>query len=211
FWTRSPPPMGGPGSWWWSIGGRPRRSMRSIPSISRRDGCSRTTRAARRPAGSPRSPRPSRNRTWSSTPIWPPGWRSGRRAGYGVVGRGGRAEAVAEEYPVYLTTGRVLAPCQSGAQTRRIAPLTAAEPEPDVELHPDLAARLEIGAGDRVRVTSRRGRAGGVARISDAIRSDTVFMPFHWEGTNLLTNPELDPTSRMLEFKVCAVRVERAR
>jgi len=61
-------------------------------------------------------------------------------------------------------------------------------------------------------VTSRRGTAEGVARISTAIRSDTVFMPFHWTGdarANLLTNPALDPTSRMPEFKVCAVRVER--
>jgi assimilatory nitrate reductase catalytic subunit len=119
------------------------------------------------------------------------------------------AEEIDDDYPVYLTTGRVLAHYQSGAQTRRIASLAQAVPEPYVELHPDLAERLEIGAGDLVRVTSRRGAGEGVARISDAIRSDTVFMPFHWEGTNRLTNPALDPVSRMPEFKVCAVRVER--
>jgi assimilatory nitrate reductase catalytic subunit len=119
------------------------------------------------------------------------------------------AEEVDEDYPVYLSTGRVLAHYQSGAQTRRIAPLVQAAPEPFVELHPDLAEQLDITAGDVVRVTSKRGEAKAVARISDAIRRDTVFMPFHWEGANRLTNPALDPTSRMPEFKVCAVRVER--
>ncbi|WP_084685448.1 molybdopterin oxidoreductase family protein [Nonomuraea coxensis] len=119
------------------------------------------------------------------------------------------AEEPDEDYPVHLTTGRVLAHYQSGAQTRRIAPLVRAAPEPFVELHPDLAERLEIAAGDMVRLTSRRGEAKAVARISDAVRRDTVFMPFHWEGANRLTNPALDPTSRMPEFKVCAVRVER--
>ncbi|WP_101784629.1 molybdopterin-dependent oxidoreductase [Nonomuraea indica] len=119
------------------------------------------------------------------------------------------AEEIDEDYPVYLTTGRVLAHYQSGAQTRRIAPLAEAVAEPFVELHPDLAEELRIDAGDMVRVSSRRGQTQGAARISDAIRRDTVFMPFHWEGANRLTNPALDPTSRMPEFKVCAVKVER--
>lgn len=119
------------------------------------------------------------------------------------------AEEADADFPLYLTTGRVLAHYQSGAQTRRIAPLVEASPEPFVELHPDLAEHLSIGAGDLVRVSSRRGATEGVARISEAIRSDTVFMPFHWEGANRLTNPALDPTSRMPEFKVCAVRLEK--
>ncbi|KJY38831.1 molybdopterin dinucleotide binding domain-containing protein, partial [Streptomyces katrae] len=65
--------------------------------------------------------------------------------------------------------------------------------------------------GAPLAVTSRRGRAVAPARITDAIRADTVFMPFHWYGegrANTLTNPALDPVSRMPEFKVCAVRVE---
>ncbi|MER6511046.1 molybdopterin oxidoreductase family protein [Nonomuraea sp. NPDC001636] len=119
------------------------------------------------------------------------------------------AEEPDADYPVYLSTGRVLAHYQSGAQTRRIASLVRAAPEPFVELHPDLAAQLGVAAGDLVRVSSRRGRSRAVARISDAIRRDTVFMPFHWEGANRLTNPALDPVSGMPEFKVCAVRVER--
>ncbi|MEU3508463.1 molybdopterin oxidoreductase family protein [Streptomyces longwoodensis] len=121
------------------------------------------------------------------------------------------AEEPDEEYPVLLTTGRVVAQYQSGAQTRRVGELNAAAPGPFVELHPRLAARLGAAEGDPVAVVSRRGRAVAPARITTAIRPDTVFMPFHWPGegrANTLTNPALDPTSRMPEFKVCAVRVE---
>ncbi|UQA95512.1 molybdopterin oxidoreductase family protein [Streptomyces halobius] len=122
------------------------------------------------------------------------------------------AEDTDEAYPVVLTTGRVLAQYQSGAQTRRVAELNSAEPGPFVQLHPRLAERLGITDGEPVAVVSRRGRAVAPARVSGAIRPDTVFMPFHWPGegrANSLTNPALDPTSRMPEFKVCAVRVER--
>ncbi|SFJ37054.1 assimilatory nitrate reductase catalytic subunit [Streptosporangium canum] len=118
-------------------------------------------------------------------------------------------EDIDRDYPLYLTTGRVLAHYQSGAQTRRIAALNAVVPEVFVELHPDLAERLEVAPGDLLRVVGRRGAAEGVARVTPAVRPDTVFMPFHWAGANLLTNPALDPVSRMPEFKVCAVKLER--
>ncbi|MER5637323.1 molybdopterin oxidoreductase family protein [Kitasatospora sp. NPDC002227] len=122
------------------------------------------------------------------------------------------AEEPCAEYPVRLTTGRVLAQYQSGAQTRRVAALNSAAPGPFVELHPHLGERLGLREGDQVAVVSRRGRAVAPARLTTAIRPDTVFMPFHWPGegnANLLTNPALDPTSRMPEFKSCAVRLER--
>ncbi|MFD7441896.1 molybdopterin oxidoreductase family protein [Streptomyces sp. NPDC059909] len=117
------------------------------------------------------------------------------------------------DFPVVLTTGRVVAQYQSGAQTRRVAELNAAAPGPFVELHPHLAARVGVADGEPVVVVSRRGRAVAPARVTDTIRPDTVFMPFHWAGAgraNTLTNPALDPVSRMPEFKVCAVRLERA-
>ncbi|MEU4824831.1 molybdopterin oxidoreductase family protein [Actinomadura sp. NPDC023710] len=132
------------------------------------------------------------------------------RARFVPVEHGGAAEDVDADYPVYLTTGRVLAQYQSGAQTRRVRPLAEAAPGPFVELHPDLAGRLGIEEGAGVRVESRRGAATVTARLTGAIRSDTVFIPFHWAGegrANLLTNPALDPVSRMPEFKVCAVRL----
>ncbi|MFC5720501.1 molybdopterin-dependent oxidoreductase [Streptomyces gamaensis] len=123
------------------------------------------------------------------------------------------AEETDPRYPVWLTTGRVGAQYQSGAQTRRSPALNAAAPGPYVELHPDLAGRLGVVDGEAVTVTSRRGQATAPAVVTGAIRPDTVFMPFHWPGpgrANSLTNPALDPVSRMPEFKVCAVRVDKA-
>ncbi|MCU1656885.1 MAG: assimilatory nitrate reductase alpha subunit apoprotein [Pseudonocardiales bacterium] len=121
------------------------------------------------------------------------------------------AEDLDADYPVYLTTGRLLQHYQSGAQTRRVPALREAQPEPMIELHPDLAESHQLEEGDRVRVVSRRGTAEGLVRITDTIRADTVFMPFHWGGAssaNRVTNPALDPISKMPEFKVCAVRLE---
>ncbi|MEU5216524.1 molybdopterin oxidoreductase family protein [Streptomyces sp. NPDC020807] len=122
------------------------------------------------------------------------------------------AEETDADYPVVLTTGRVVSQYQSGAQTRRVDELNAAAPGPFVELHPRLAERLGVAEGEPLAVVSRRGRAVAPARITTAIRADTVFMPFHWYGegrANTLVNPALDPVSRMPEFKVCAVRLER--
>ncbi|MFF6810849.1 molybdopterin oxidoreductase family protein [Streptomyces sp. NPDC012403] len=133
------------------------------------------------------------------------------RARFAPVSHRAAAEEPDDAYPVLLTTGRVVAQYQSGAQTRRVDELNAAAPGPFVELHPRLAERLGAAEGDPVAVVSRRGRAVAPARITTAIRPDTVFMPFHWAGegrANTLTNPALDPTSRMPEFKVCAVRLE---
>ena len=121
------------------------------------------------------------------------------------------AEDVDAEYPVYLTTGRLLQHYQSGAQTRRVPALAQAQPDAFVEMHPDLASSGGFGEGDLVRVVSRRGAATARVRITETIRADTVFMPFHWGGAgsaNLVTNPALDPVSKMPEFKVCAVRLE---
>ncbi|MDX2598794.1 molybdopterin oxidoreductase family protein [Streptomyces caniscabiei] len=133
------------------------------------------------------------------------------RARFVPVSHRAAAEEPDAEYPVLLTTGRVVSQYQSGAQTRRVDELNAAAPGPFVELHPRLAERLGAAEGDPVAVVSRRGRAVAPARITTGIRPDTVFMPFHWPGegrANTLTNPALDPTSRMPEFKTCAVRVE---
>jgi assimilatory nitrate reductase catalytic subunit len=133
------------------------------------------------------------------------------RARFVAVEHRPAAEEPCADYPLYLTTGRVLTQYQSGAQTRRIAGLPGT---PFVELHPDLAARLGIVDGDPVEVSTRRGTATADARLSTSIRADTVFMPFHYAGkarANTLTNSALDPVSKMPEFKVCAARVDPAR
>ena len=116
-----------------------------------------------------------------------------------------------DEYPLYLTTGRVLAQYQSGSQTRRIAQLNELSPSPEAEVHPATAERCGLSDGDPVRLETRRGNATLTVKLSPTIRPDTVFAPFHWGGeqsANRLTNPALDPISRMPEFKVCAVRIQ---
>jgi assimilatory nitrate reductase catalytic subunit len=113
-------------------------------------------------------------------------------------------------YPYYLTTGRYKEHYNSGVQTRLVDALTEAKPMPRLQLHPRLARRLGVAPGGRVLVESRRGKVEFEVEISSAIRADTVFAPFHWGGrqaANLLTNPVLDPTSRMPEFKITAVRI----
>ena len=135
------------------------------------------------------------------------------RARFHPVHHRGAAEEPDDEYPLYLTTGRVMAQYQSGTQTRRVEALGRTSPEAFVEIHPALARRFGIGDGDRVALTTRRGSIHVSARLTPHIRQDTLFVPFHWGGdacANRLTNPALDPVSKMPEFKVCAVRVERA-
>ncbi len=123
------------------------------------------------------------------------------------------AESVDSAYPLYLTTGRVLAQYQSGTQTRRVARLNEIAPEPLAALHPVAAQRYGVRDGEPVRLTTRRGTVTFTARVTSEVREDTIFVPFHWGGqqsVNILTNPALDATSRMPEFKVCAVRIEAA-
>jgi assimilatory nitrate reductase catalytic subunit len=124
------------------------------------------------------------------------------------------AEEPDAQHPLYVTTGRVLAHYQSGAQTRRVPELLAAEPECFVAVHPDTAARFGVREGGRARVVGWRGTVVAVVRLDPGLRTDTVFLPFHYAGegrANLLTNPALDPVSRMPEFKVAVVRLEPVR
>lgn len=119
-----------------------------------------------------------------------------------------------DRYPLYFTTGRYQEHYNSGAQTRRVRALAAAKPVPRLQLHPELAGRHGIDDGWLVTVESRRGRVDFAAELTSGIRPDTLFVPFHWGGrqaANLLTNPALDPVSRMPEFKLAAVRIASVR
>ena len=123
------------------------------------------------------------------------------------------AEVVDDDYPVWLTTGRVVSQYLSGTQTRRIASLVDQYPEPLCEIHPCLADSLGIANGDQVTVRSRRGEITLPAAVVTTIRPDTVFIPYHWPGNkaaNQLTIRAVDPLSKMPEFKVAAVRVAKA-
>ena len=135
------------------------------------------------------------------------------RARFAPVDHRNAAELPDGEFPLIATTGRVLQHYQSGAQTRRVAELRRAQPEAFVEVHPDTARRAGLADGGQARVISRRGAVAARVRCVATMRTDTVFLPFHFPGdgaANALTNPALDPVSRMPEFKVCAVRLEPA-
>ena len=134
------------------------------------------------------------------------------RARFHLVVHSSPAEAPDKEYPLFLTTGRVMAQYQSGTQTRRIGELQRIAPHPFAEIHPTTARTYGLLDGERVVLATRRGSAEFRVKVTPGIRHDTIFVPFHWGGAqaaNRLTNPALDPISRMPEFKVCAVRIEK--
>jgi assimilatory nitrate reductase catalytic subunit len=123
------------------------------------------------------------------------------------------AEDVDDEFPIMLTTGRVVSHFLSGTQTRRIGPLVEQYPEPLIEIHPQLAAKLGIRDGDWTTAASRRGEITLRAQVVKTIRPDTIFIPYHWAGAksvNQLTIAAQDPISKIPEYKVCAVRVAPA-
>jgi assimilatory nitrate reductase catalytic subunit len=122
-------------------------------------------------------------------------------------------DPVDEQFPVHLTTGRVVSQYLSGTQTRRIGGLLDSYPEPRLEMHPRLAETLGVRDGDWVTVTTRRAAVTLPAWVVRTIRPDTVFIPYHWpesRSANLLTHRSLDPRSKIPEFKVSACRLEKA-
>ncbi|KYF62417.1 nitrite reductase [Sorangium cellulosum] len=120
---------------------------------------------------------------------------------------------VSDEYPLLLTTGRVVSQFLSGTQTRRIGPLVMHYPEPKIELHPRLAAKLGIADGEWATCETRRGAITLRAMVVTTIRPDTLFIPYHWPGdksANRLTVAAQDPVSKIPQYKVCGCRLRRA-
>jgi assimilatory nitrate reductase catalytic subunit len=135
------------------------------------------------------------------------------KARFNIAQYGPPAEDVDSEFPVILTTGRVVSQFLSGTQTRRIGPLVEQYPEPRIEIHPRLAKQYEISDGQWMTVESRRGTITLRAQLVRTIRPDTVFVPYHWAGPksiNQLTISAQDPISKIPEYKVCAVRIRPA-
>ena len=109
-----------------------------------------------------------------------------------------------------LVTGRLLEHYQSGAQTRRVQALADAAPQAELLIHPLAAASRGIRDGALLTIANGRGTVRCRAKFSTAIRSDTVFLPFHFpeaENANLLTSAAVDPISGMPEFKATSVTV----
>lgn len=122
------------------------------------------------------------------------------------------AETVDAEFPFWLTTGRVHVHYHTGTMTRNSPSLHAEMPEGRLEMHPGDARRLGIREGEPVELTSRRGRIRARVTLTERIDEGVVFMPFHFAEAcaNILTNPAHDPIAKIPEYKVCAVKVEKA-
>jgi predicted molibdopterin-dependent oxidoreductase YjgC len=122
------------------------------------------------------------------------------------------AELPDEEYPLYLTTGRVLYQFHTGTMTMKSDGLNELAPESFVEISAQDAETYGIEDGDSLKISSRRGEIEAKARLSEKAVKGTIFIPFHYAGAaaNKLTNTALDPTAKIPEFKVCAVRIVKA-
>lgn len=114
------------------------------------------------------------------------------------------------EFPLYLTTGRIMSHYLTGVQTRKSASLAARNFESYMEIHPETAKKYHISDNTLVKIESRRGSIVVRSKWSSTIRHDTIFVPFHWadsQNVNRLVSQDLDPTCKMPGFKVSAVKV----
>ena len=122
------------------------------------------------------------------------------------------AEQIDENYPFYLTTGRVLYQYHTGTMTMKSDGLNERAPESFVEISPKDAAIYNLATGDRVTISSRRGDINVIVKVSLKAVDGTLFIPFHYAkaAANILTNTSLDPISGIPELKVCAVKLSKA-
>ena len=122
------------------------------------------------------------------------------------------AEVPDQEFPLYLTTGRLLYQYHTGTMTMRSPDLVERAPESFVEISPQDAATYGLEDGGRIRIASRRGQIEARVKVSRKAVTGTVFIPFHYAqgAANKLTNAALDPVSGIPEYKVCAVKVAPA-
>jgi formate dehydrogenase major subunit/formate dehydrogenase alpha subunit len=120
------------------------------------------------------------------------------------------AEMPDDNYPMVLSTGRVLYHWHGGEMTRRAKGLMEIYSEPLIELNPDDAMHMGVNGRKRVRVSSRRGSIEAEAWITDRVPPGMVYANFHFPkaSANELTIAALDPVSKIPEYKVCAVKVE---
>ena len=122
------------------------------------------------------------------------------------------AEMPDAEYPYFLTTGRMFAHYHTGTMTRVSPHLDAEQKDGYVEIHPEDAETLAVKDGDTVTLSTRRGEIQVSARVSNKVKPGLLFVPFHFAESpaNVLTNAAADPTAKIPEYKVCAVKIEKA-
>lgn len=122
------------------------------------------------------------------------------------------AEMPDEEYPYFLTTGRHFAHYHTGTMTRASQHLDAEQKTGYVQINPKDAESLAVKDGDTVKLSTRRGDMETLARLSNMVNPGVLFVPFHFAESpaNILTNSAFDPIAKIPEFKVCAVKIEKA-
>ena len=116
-----------------------------------------------------------------------------------------------DDFPLVLTTGRMLEHWHTGAMTRRATILDLLEPEPVVGVNPYTMGENGLAPGDLVKVSTRRGDIELRVRADRDVADGMIFIPFcfHEAAANILTNPQLDPVGKIPEFKFCAARMEK--
>jgi formate dehydrogenase alpha subunit len=121
------------------------------------------------------------------------------------------AEAISNDYPLVLTTGRLALHYNSGTMTRRTGPLMDRISKPQLEIHPDDARQFNIVDGSPTRVITARGEITAEAQVTSTVEPGVVFLPFHFPGVNELTIDTLDSDAKIPEFKVAACKVVKGR
>jgi predicted molibdopterin-dependent oxidoreductase YjgC len=121
------------------------------------------------------------------------------------------AEEPDSDWPMRLSTGRMLQHFHTGTMTRRSDILDAIVKHGEVEVHPDDADKLGVTSGDKVKVSTRRGQIETFVNVVERVAQGSIFVPFHFEEApaNILTNDALDPIAKIPEYKVCAARLEK--
>ena len=117
-------------------------------------------------------------------------------------------EQTSPEYPILLSTGRIVVHYNSGSMTRRSPSLLERDFELYVEINPKDATELKVRHGEMVKVKTVRGETEARARVTDKVKPGMAFMPFHWQGTNIITSDALDPVAKIPEYKMAACRIE---
>ena len=137
----------------------------------------------------------------------------GPRARFVAFEQGPAAEELpTKRFPLILNTGRILYHWHGGTITRRATGLLARAPELQIALSAEDGERYAVADGEWIRLVSRRGELEGRVLYTEKMRSGEVFVPFvklEQHAANFLTNAAFDPTSRIPEYKVCAVRIEK--
>jgi formate dehydrogenase alpha subunit len=121
------------------------------------------------------------------------------------------AEVPCADFPLVMTTGRVLYHYHTRSMTGKVDGLNAMCPESFVEINPDAARKLSIVEGDKVKISTRRGQIVVTAKVTPKLKENVIFLPFHFAdgAANTLTNPVLDPIAKIPEYKSCAAKIEK--